>query len=72
MLLTLSLPVAVGLMLLAEDCTLIMFGKEFEATILSMQILTVSVVTIAISNFTGYQILVSLGKETIVLYSTII
>lgn len=72
MLFTLSLPVAVGLMLLAEDCTLIMFGKEFEATILSMQILTVSVVTIAISNFTGYQILVSLGKETIVLYSTII
>ena len=37
-----------------------------------MRILCVSLVTIALSNFTGYQILVSIGKQKIVLYSTII
>lgn len=72
MLLTFSLPAALGLMLLADDFTFILFGKDFEPSILSMRILALSVITVAISNFTGYQILVSLGKEKIVLYSTIL
>lgn len=71
-LLNFSFPAAIALLILADDCTFILFGQEFESSILSMRILTLSIITIAISNFTGYQVLVTLGKESIVLYSTII
>lgn len=72
MLLTFSLPAAFGIMLLADNCTYILFGQDFEPSIWAIRILSFSIVTVAISNFTGYQILVSLGKEQIILYSTII
>lgn len=66
-----SLPVAVAICILADDFITILFGPEYQAAILAMRILCISIVTIAISNFMGYQILVTLGKEKIIFFSTI-
>lgn len=70
--LNLCIPAAIGLCILADDCVLLLFGFDYVSVIPSLRILCISLITIALSNFTGYQILVSLGKEQIVLYSTII
>lgn len=70
--LNLCIPAAVGLSVLSEECVYILFGKDYLSVIPSMQIMCVTLVTIALSNFTGYQILVTIGKENFVLYSTII
>lgn len=70
--LNLCIPVAIALFVLADNLVLILFGNQYLPVIPSMRILCVSLVTIALSNFTGYQILISLGKERVVLYSTII
>lgn len=70
--LNLCIPTAIGLYVLADNCVEILFGFDYLSIIPSLRILCISLITIALSNFTGYQILVSLGKEKIVLYSTII
>ena len=70
--LNLCIPIAIVLCILSDDCVNILFGANYISVIPSMQILCISLVTLALSNFTGYQILVSIGKEKIVLYSTII
>lgn len=71
-LLTFSIPAAVGLNLLAKDCVAIIFGNTFSGSIMVMQILSISIITVALSNFMGYQILVTAGKEKIVMISTVI
>lgn len=68
----LTIPVAIGLMLVADDLILLFFGKEYIGSILSTQILAISVMSVALSNFIGLQILVTLGKEKITTFSTII
>lgn len=72
LLLAMSVPVTLILFVLAKNFVLVLFGTAYLPSVESMQILSISVITVAISNFMGYQILVSLGKEQIVLYSTII
>lgn len=72
LLLSISIPTAIVLISLAKNFVQLLFGPAYGASIIPMQILSISIITVAISNFTGYQILVSLGKERIVLYSTII
>ncbi|MGI6094995.1 MAG: flippase [Lachnospiraceae bacterium] len=62
-----SLPAATGCFLLADKIVVILFGADFANAILTVRILTVSIVTIGISNFIGYQILVVVGKEKIML-----
>lgn len=71
-LLTMSIPACIIIAVMADNFVYLLFGQSFEPSVLSMQILSLSIITVAISNFMGYQILVSLGKEKIVLYSTII
>lgn len=70
--LNLCVPAAIGLYVLSEECVQILFGSDYLSVIPSMQIMSITLVTIALSNFTGYQILVTIGKERFVLYSTII
>ncbi len=67
----LSLPAVIGIMVLAPDMTWILFGPGFSDSILSTQILSVSIISCALSNFIGYQILVACGKEKQMLFSTI-
>lgn len=70
--LNLCIPAAISLCIMSEECVRILFGMDYLSVIPSMQILCVTLVTIALSNFTGYQILVTIGKEKFVLYSTVI
>lgn len=72
MLCMMSIPAAIGIMMLSDDLIYVLFGNAYAQSAKSMQILSFSIITVAISNFTGYQILVSVGKERFVLYSTII
>lgn len=67
----LSIPAAVGLLLLADDFVAVMFGNSFEPAAITIKILTISIITVAFSNFIGYQILVTIGKEKMMLISTI-
>lgn len=67
-----SLPAAIGLFLVSPEMVPLFFGRAFSAAIPTTSILALSIVTVAISNFTGYQVLVTIGKENIVFYSTLI
>lgn len=70
-LLAISLPVAMGIMFVADDAIITFFGSNYFESILTTRILSVSVISVAISNFIGLQILVTLGKEKITTISTI-
>lgn len=70
-LLVLCAPAAVGMVIIAPNAIDFLFGSEFGEATLTLQILSVSIITVAFSNFIGYQILVTLEKENIVLMSTI-
>ena len=65
LLMSMSVPAAIILAVLAPNFVLVLFGSAYLPSVTSMQILSLSVITVAISNFMGYQILISLGKEKI-------
>lgn len=67
-----TIPAFVGIVLVAEDLIYTLFGKGFSESILTLQILACSIVTISFSNFIGYQILVTVGKEKIMFISTLV
>lgn len=67
-----SVPAATGIIFVASDFVPLYFGNFFSKASLTTSILAISIVTVAISNFTGYQILVTIGKENIMFYSTVI
>ena len=67
-----SVPAAVGCFLLADKIVILLFGKAFVPAILTVRILTVSIITIGLSNFIGYQILVVVGKEKRMLFISVI
>ena len=66
-----SIPVAIGFCLIADDAIVLVFGDEFKNSILTARILSLSIITVAYNNFIGLQILVTLGKEKITTISTI-
>lgn len=67
-----SIPAAVGCFLLADKIVLILFGNTFIPAIKTVQILSISIITIGLSNFIGYQILVVIGKEKVMLCISIL
>ena len=71
-LLLISIPTALGVALVAGDFVPILFGTDFIESILTTRILAVSIVSVALSNFFGYQVLVTIGKEKQMMISTII
>lgn len=70
-LMTTTLPFSIGLLLVADDAVTTLFGLGFSDSILTTRILAVSIITVAVSNYIGMQILVTLGKERITTISTI-
>ena len=71
-LLYITLPVCFGVFLVAHDAVIILFGHDFYNSILLVKVLDITILTIAISNFIGYQIFITIGKEKLMLRSTII
>lgn len=67
-----AIPASFLLIILSQEVVLVLFGQSFVPSIMTMQILSLSIITVALSNFTGYQVLVTVGKEKTVLVSTII
>lgn len=71
-LLFLTIPAAVGIFSIAEDAVLILFGSSFYGSIISVRILSLSIITIALSNFIGYQVFITVGKEKLMVLSTVV
>jgi len=68
----LTIPATIGLIALSNDLILVLFGAEFQNSVTAARILSISIVSVAFSNFLGYQILITIGKERQMMHSTII
>ena len=66
-----SVPMTVYFIMFAKESIYLLSGSMFEGSILPMQIIMPTTILIGITNITGIQILVPLGKERYVLYSEI-
>ena len=67
-----AVPLMVYFMIFAEEGILFLSGDAYQGSILPMQVIMPALLFIGMSNITGMQILVPLGKESIVLYSEIV
>lgn len=68
----LSIPLAVYFVLYSKESLLFLAGNEYLPATLAMQIITIAIIPIGITNVLGIQVLTPLGKENEVLYSVII
>lgn len=66
-----ALPLTLYFMLFAKQGIYFLSGDQYHDSILPMQWIMPTVLFIGISNITGLQILIPLGKEKIVLYSEV-
>lgn len=71
-LILLTLPTVIGIIMIANPLIIIMFGDSFQGSIFVTQILSVSVLSVALSSFFGNQVLITYGKEKIVMISTML
>ena len=67
-----TIPAFIGIELVAQDAISILYGQNFMESVSTMRILSISIVTVAFSNFIGYQILITIGKEKIMFISTVV
>lgn len=67
----LSLPLSIGLIFTAPILIYLFCGKEFEPSILTLQLISPIILLIGLSGIIGMQILYPLGKEKIVIISTL-
>lgn len=68
----LSVPCAFGLFVFSEPIILLFSGKEYFSAIQVMKLMNPVIIFISLSNLTGNQILMSVGKEKKVLISVIV
>ena len=65
----LSIPLTVSFTIMAKQCILLLSGNAYLPSVIPMCIIMPTLILIGASNVFGVQMLVPLGKETIVLYS---
>lgn len=65
-----SLPMTIGLIVLAPSIIHVFCGSGFQPSVLTLQIIAPIILLIGISNILGIQILYPQGKETIVIIAT--
>lgn len=68
--LTIAIPVVAGIILCIDDAILIVYGNHYINSISVTRILSVSVLSVALSNYFGLQVLVVLGREKVTTLST--
>ena len=68
----LTVPAAIGVFMVSTDTVLVLFGNSFVQASISVKILSLSIITIALSNFIGYQIFITIKKERLMVFSTIV
>jgi len=66
-----SIPLILSFIILADKCILLLSGINYIPSIMPMRIIMLTLFFIGMSNITGIQMLVPLGKEKVVLYSEI-
>lgn len=71
-LIVLSVPAAVGLFLMADTIVPFLFGDSFLPAVKTVRILPVLVIAVALNNFFGTQILLTVGQEKKLLISVMI
>lgn len=71
-LIVLTLPVAMGLIFISKDLIIILFGSSFAGAVILVQILSISIISVAVSGFFGNQVLIVVGLEKKLLGSTIL
>lgn len=67
----LAMPMTVFFVVFAQESVFLLSGKVFAGSILPMQIIMPTLFFAGITNITGVQMLVPLGRENVVLYSEI-
>lgn len=67
----LACPLMLYFILFARECIYILSGSAYESSIVPMQIIMLTLLLIGITNMLGIQVLVPMGKEKVVLYSTV-
>lgn len=67
-----ALPAFFGVVITANEIVPLFAGESFRESVLTTRILAISIISVAVSNFFGYQVLVTIGREKEMLYSTII
>lgn len=65
----LAIPLTVGFTIMAKQCILLLSGNAYLPSVTPMCIIMPTLILIGASNVFGVQMLVPLGKETMVLYS---
>lgn len=69
---TLAVPAVLGVLLLADSMIPVLFGISFEPAVFTLRILSVLVMAVALNNFFGTQILMTVGEEKKLLASVVI
>ena len=67
-----SLPLFLGLFVLAPSLIRVLCGDSYEPAIITLQVISPIVLIIALSNVVGIQVLYPQGKENIVIMSTLV
>lgn len=67
----LSLPMFIGLMMMAAPIIHLFCGPDFEPSVLTLQLISPIILFISLSGIIGMQILYPLGKEKLVIVSTL-
>jgi O-antigen/teichoic acid export membrane protein len=70
--LTIAFPATFGLFLMADDIVMVLFGEAFFPAALTIKILSFLVLVKSIGNLYGTQVLLTFGKEKILLLTTIL
>lgn len=66
-----SLPIVVGLIMLASPLITFVFGQSYKESVLVLQLISPIILFAGITNVLGIQILYPKGKEKLMIYSTI-
>lgn len=66
-----AMPATIGIFLMADNIVLIMFGEDFNGSILTIRILAVLVIVFSIAGGYAAQVLIAANEETKYLYSVL-
>lgn len=67
-----AIPLTIYFIIFSKESILLLAGSDYLDSVLPMQIILPTIIIVGISNVTGIQILIPMGKEKIVLLSEII
>lgn len=69
---TISIPLMVGLFLMANEIIMFLFGSAFYPAATTVRVLTLLIIIKSIGNLYGVQVLLTFGGEKFLLYTTIL